>query len=630
MQLVDLMLQGVKGFPAEARIAFGPGHVVLRPADAELRGILEALLFADDRFESDLEAPGAPSSRAALTLRTRDGTTWRMVRDLRGGSALQRLDPATGKFATVSTKATEIGPYLRSQASLPSRNCWAETFTLGFGDFPSATCREDAPAPAIEVRPDPAPAPAPAAGPPDPERIRALEEELGIAKEIEGLEFKLDAVRGRILELDERFKVVPGAEASVDAARRAASLFAAGASLPDDLAERTSRHDAATERRNAALARLSDEAERLEELALLPLPISPSKDWRIWASAGLGGAALITAAFTTWKPLALLGIPAFGMAAALGLVFVGELQRRDSVGRRRTHLGGRERKIHEQWDEDTREVRAAMELIGAERVADLDAWLAERAEAKRRLSEAEEALRKIVEDPWFVEAKAQRERLRVEGEGLEDALEAKGAGSWRSSSEITREIDRLRNPGWHDEVAEDPVRTFAGFGTLAPIAPTSVTGPLSLPSFASFGDREEDPSARLLERAAELGAQTRDSLLHSLAPRASAYLEALTRKRLRGFAWSERGGVRCAGEGGEVPFLALSPGDRDLAWLALRLAIVERHQAHAPLPLILDEPLTRLPPDRHPLLAKMLRGLGGRGQVIHATRLEVMAEGSPP
>jgi len=628
MQLVDLMLQGVKGFPAEARIAFGPGHVVLRPADAELRGILEALLFPDDRLESDLEAPGAPSSRAALTLRTRDGTTWRMVRDLRGASALQRLDPATGKFATVSTRATEIGPYLRSQVSLPSRICWTETFTLGFGDFPSATCREEAPPPAIEVRP--APVQAGPAGPPDPERIRALEDELGVAKEIEGLEFKLDSVRGRILELDERFKVVPGAEASVDAARRAASLFSEGASLPDDLADRTSRFDSATERRNAALARLSDEAERLDELAMRPLPIPPSRDWRVWASAGLGGAALFAAAFTTWKPLALLGIPAFGMAAALGLVFVGELQRRDSVGRRRTHLGGRERKIHEQWDEDTREVRAAMEMIGAERVADLDAWLADRAEARRRLSEAEEALRKIVEDPWFVEAKSQRERLRAEAEGLEDALEAKGAGSWRSSSEIAREIDRLRNPGWHDEVAEDPVRAFAGFGTLAPVAPTSVSGPLSLPAFASPDDREEDHSARLLERAEELGAETRDSLLHSLAPRASAYLEALTRKRLRGFAWSERGGVRCAGEGGEVPFLALAPEDRALAWLALRLAIVERHQARAPLPLVLDEPLTRLPPDRHPLLAKMLRGLGGRGQVIHSTRLPIMAEGSPP
>ncbi|HWV37845.1 MAG TPA: hypothetical protein VN033_05145 [Vulgatibacter sp.] len=628
MQLVDLILQGVKGFPAEARLAFGPGLVVLRPAETELRKVLDALLYPDDRLDDDLEVHGAPASRAALTLRTRDGGTWRMVRDLRGGSALQRLDDSTGRFATVSTKAAEIGPYLRSHAGLPSRTCWTETFTLGFGDFPSATCREEAPPAVFEVRP--APAPAPPSTPPDPDRIRALEEELRVAKEIEALEFKLDSVRGRILALDERFKAVPPAEAKVEAARRASAFFREGESLPDDLAERTSRYDAATERRDSALARLAQEAERLHELAMRPLPLSPARDWRVWASVGAGAAALAVAIATTWKPLALLGIPAFGMAAALGLVFVGELQRRDSVGRRQAHLSSRERRIHEQWDEDTREVRAAMETIGAERVADLDAWLADRAEARRRLVEAEEALRRIVEDPSFIEAKAQRERLQAEAEGLEDALEAKGAGSWRSSSEIARELGRLRNPGWHDEVAEDPMGAFMGFGTQAPVAPSSVSGPLTLPAFAAPDDREEDPSARLLERAAELGAESRDALLRSLAPRASAYLEALSRKRLRGFAWSEQGGVRCAGDGGEVPFLSLGPADRDLAWLALRLAIVERHQARSPLPLVLDEPLTRIPTDRHPLLAKMLRGLAGRGQVIHATRLEAMADGSSP
>jgi|GEM_PF-4967726 len=625
MQLVECVLQGVKGFPAEARLAFGPGHVVLSPAGAELRAVLEALLFVDERLETDLDSPAAASSRAALTLRTKDGTTWRLVRDLRGASALQRLDAATGRYTTIATKAGEIGPYLRSHAGLPSRACWTETFTLGFGDFPSATVREEAAPVAIEVRPAAAPAPV-SAGPPAPERIEALQQELAIAKEIEALELELDAVRVRIHELDERFKVVPGAEAQVDAARRGMRLFADGEALPDDLAGRTSRYDAANERRTAALARLVQEAERLDELATRPLSSPPSRDWRVWASAGVGVVALGAALATNWKPLALLGIPAFGVAAALGLVFVGELQQRDSVGRRRTHLAVREKKVHEQWGDETREVRAAMETVGAERVSDLDAWLADRMQAKERLREAEAALRKIVDDPWFAEAKAQRDRLQAEASSLESALEAKGAGSFRAASEIAREIERLQHPERFDEIGGGG---FA-FGTQAPVAPKLVTGPLSLPSFAAPGDRSDDPSARVLDRAAELGAESRESLLASLAPRASAYLEALTRKRLRAFTWSPRGGVRCVVDGGERPFSALPREDRDLAWLALRLAVVERHQARAPLPLVLDEPFTRLPPDRHALLAKMIRGLAGRGQVIHATRLEVMAEGTRP
>ncbi|HEY0839530.1 MAG TPA: hypothetical protein VGD74_05040 [Vulgatibacter sp.] len=644
MQLVELFLQGVKGFPTQARIAFSPGLVVLRPEGAELRRAIEALLYLDDRADAELELedPEAAASRLALTYRTRNGAGWRLVRDLRGGCALQRLDDGAGRFSTVTSQAGEIGPYLRSQAGLPGRSCFSELFTLGAGDFPSKRLgpkSEPMPAPgealgpvasfmagAGGIVPRPQPAGFGAVEPRSAERIRALEEELSASREIEALEARLDEIRGRLHAMDERFKVVPAAEAELAAAREASAAFTA--SVSDGLAVEIAGYGDAGEKRDAAIARIVEEQERLAERAARPISAAPAGDWRFWVATGLGAAFLVTASATAWKHLALLGIPTFGAAAALALIFVGDLQRRDSLGRRRAHLAGREKKAHEQWQAETLEVRRAMAAIGVDRAADLEAWIAARADARRRVAAAEEALREAVEDPRFAEAKARLEALRSEESQVEDTLAAKGAGAWRSSAEVARELEHLANPDPYDGVGHlGGSGALTGAGALAVIGGVASGGDVFAEArpVAKASAAGEDPSARLLDRAAELLAESRIALFGSLAPRASAYLAALTRKRLTSFSWSDAGGVRCAGGDGESAFEHLPEGERDLAWLALRLAIVERQQAKGPLPFILDDPFASVPADLHPLLAKMVRGLGARGQVIHCTAIEAMA-----
>jgi len=716
MQMVELILQGVKGFPSQTRIALAPGQTVLR-ADREvsLWPAIEALLFVDGRSPAELSLDSQTEEvcRAAITLRATDGTIWRVVRDLRGATALQRLD-ASGKFEKIASSLMEIGPYLRTQIGLPSRSLYEEMFTLGESDFPTArAARADAagahpaglqipagfpgaasgglqkgtlggfppaagglqgPFPtgglqgstgglqgllpgglggamqgglqgglqpavqsgihsALAMEPTgPAPAQRPAA-----ELIPELERELEAALELEEVQRRLDEAQSRLFELDEKLQVLPRVQEASAAADRELSRFVTHPPIPGDLGEELEAFRRAEARRDAAMARLAEDRAALEDASAGPMPTPVWEDRRFWAAALLGVVFLAAAIFTRWKVLSLLSIPSFGAVAVFAYLYTSALQGRERYGRRKALFSERETKVVKEHEAETQVIRDAMRLVGVETPAELEAWVNARREARAAAEHAASRLAEVEADPELAAAQEERRRIAAEVAALETELSTKAAAAYRSPGEIQRELELLRSQG---EGAANGAAPTAGSAPLAaeafgaygaaPVAGGAAAGGFGGLAAGPFGGAPAmaDPSALLLERMEELFHASRDGLLASFGSRASKYLEALTGRRYTTLSWGSSGGLHCAGEEGSARFLELEPRHQDVAWLALRLTVIEHYVGRYPLPVILEDPFASLSEQRQALLSRMLKGIAAKTQVVHRTRLDVMASGA--
>ena len=98
--------------------------------------------------------------------------------------------------------------------------------------------------------------------------------------------------------------------------------------------------------------------------------------------------------------------------------------------------------------------------------------------------------------------------------------------------------------------------------------------------------------------------------------RATQILGALSDGRLRDLRFGGRGETSVVDAADDViPFGALAAFDRDLAWLALKIALIEMVVARSRLPVIFDRALDFLADAKGPMLQKMLQFLAASTQV---------------
>ena len=141
------------------------------------------------------------------------------------------------------------------------------------------------------------------------------------------------------------------------------------------------------------------------------------------------------------------------------------------------------------------------------------------------------------------------------------------------------------------------------------IAPVEVHRAVAVPA--------GEPIRSLLAAAgAELGGESAPRL-RDLAQRAGQLAGALTSNRLA--VTLEGASVRIVSGGRASSEEQASPGDRDLAFLAARLAVLERGLAGGGAVALADDAFAGLPEGVRRLAARLLRQLARGGQIIHAT-----------
>lgn len=618
MHLLEVAVQNVRGFSATGRFPLKPAYLVIKPPTAEvspLAGLALAVLYPDGRGgDASFIAPGQRGGKAAFTLLGRDGVTYRLLRDLGGSGSLQRLNPATQQPELVTQDATEMGQFLRGQAGLPPRTTFEQVCCLLPSQFPSrrprpkpAAGKTDAKGLGHGAAPKLSLATAitvlPAEDIPAAEaKVRALEKELEQARAVDEIQFQADGVNGQLFEVESRLKSTEGLKVAIQEAEAAwrAEPTPAQLGLPQDIIARLERYPKAVARRDEQLARLNAEREADAQRAV-PY-VEPLTQNRIfWGGVVTGLVCLILGVVLSGlgKYVALLDIPAFGVAALIALRYVDDLQQVDRRGRKGDVFAAREKKILEEFEAEDAVVRLATSALKVDSYKDVPAALERKVLLKARLDELRAQLHEIESSPEFQSAAQEREALRQQAEELNEKLAAMGSYT-RDAREIERELARVKES---IALAKAP-RPAAAPGADGEAGPAELL---------------EDPSPALLNQAADLLAVDLFATMTALKERCGQYLTALTDRRYQGVEWDKEGKGFLLGAGKRTPVGELPPADVDLYYLSLRLTVVEKVSARVKLPLLLDEAFVGVDEKKLPLLGRMLKHLGSLTQVLHVT-----------
>jgi hypothetical protein len=612
MHLLEVALQGVRGFPPALRLPLQPGYVVLRPQGGEaapLGAFLTAVLHADGRgaeaaFSAQKDKPG----KVALSLVGDDGQGYRLVRELGGKGALQRVRRTPDNAQALETLAADapgILQGLRGPIGLSGRSAYEELFVLAGAQRPSVRVRAKA---AAAAGPGLGGGSAPVAAATDVlaarSRLVELERELGLSRELAELQFEADGVEREFYDVGRLLEGSPGgprqaladAEAALARAPTPASL-----GLPDDILQRVQRYPAALRRRDDALSRL--QAERLKDRAAPPptgdaLAPPLKKDWHFFGAVALGLALLVAGAVMregALRYLPLLSIALYGYAATRALRFVEVLEHEAEKARREAMISAREKKAHEEFEADVGVVETAMEATYAETPEELVAQLGEYSQLSAEVARLRAEVAAEADSPALRAHRARHAELQARLSELNRQLEAKGGGV-RDVRDVERELQRVR----------DSIALAEGGAASDPMA--------------GLHDALQDPCPGLLALAGELVRADPAAMGGLVRERLQQYFAALTDKRYGPVEFAPDGKASVHVGAHKVPVTQLPPKDLDLLYLSLRLTLVEKLAgAKRRLPLVVEDAFGSLDEAKWGLLARMLKHLATLTQVLHVT-----------
>ncbi|MCY1046986.1 chromosome segregation protein SMC [Corallococcus sp. bb12-1] len=619
MHFVEVAIQNVRGFSPAGRFPLKTGYLILKPPTADvlpLAGLSLSLLFSDGRGgDSSFVGSGGRSGKAALTFVGQDGMTYRVLRELGGSGSLHRLNPTTSQPELMSSDTAEINQYLRGQAGLPPRTTFEQVYCLQLVMLPSRRPRKASAQVAAAKASGSTPSLATASAVRPAEdlqaaeaKVKALEKEIVVSREVDQLQFKVDELSSLIFEADSKLR---GGEGLKDAIVEAEKAWRAAPSpeslgLPQDILTRVKRHPKAVVRRDEAMARLeTDRDPDLEDAALKVPPLTQNRYF--WGGLGSGafflalsvGLGFSSVGAPMWRYLALLNIPAFGTAALMALRYVDDLQKATRRGTKDNRKGVREKKILDEFEIDDAPVRMAIKALDVETLDEIAPALEKKDLLGIRLGELQTQLEEFELSAEYQDALRSGQEMRAQQEELNAELTAKGTYV-RDLREVERELGRLKESISLAKAPPVPVATAPGQ------APTPV-------------DPLEDPSPVVLAQAADVLTSDLLSVQALLKDRCVQYLTALTDRRYQGVEWDREGNAFALTQNSRIPVGELPPKDLDLYYLALRMTVVEKTCARVKRPFLLDDVLTGMDEAKLPLVARMLKHLGTLTQVLHVT-----------
>jgi hypothetical protein len=598
--LLEFAAQGIRGVaPAGGRATLRPGYNVVAADGAILRRLLEALFYpAPKDGDAIPRASGGPANaplRAGLTVVGNDRITYRLVRDFTAGAQLHRFDAEKRSFAPVSQDLTEIAGLMLKTIGVPAPGALGALLAVAASDLPSKQGGGASMPSAAPARPSLTPEQA-------RKRVDALRVELEKAKLAEKLQYQLDGLQARHFKIEEALK--GGAKfreelEKAEAARRELDAVAAVAERMGDPAAKIAAYEKASARREEACAKVAAERETIAgagaSAAPRPFWIAPS----FWGGAG-GGLALLAAgiagatAKADLRYLSLLDVPAFGWAAWVALRWVSALEGWERIARRKRLVDDWERKVEAQYHRDAAEVREAVKALGVQgpkelkealdRVADADAVVAE---WRRRLAEWEAS-------PDARSALAERGKMEEALRKVEDRISAEVGGFVRDVRSVESELQRL------EAEASPPVAAPAA----APAPPPRPQG---------------EPLRALVERAAAELSGSPGAVGRMVAQKASQTLSGISFQRLQGIQVDDRGNVQVQSGGRAAPTMTLAAADRDLVWIALKLAFMEQALAAGKAVAFSEDAFGGLSEGARRFAARLLKQIAKPGQIIHVT-----------
>ena len=596
MLFLEIAAQGVKGVSlAGGSARLRPGYNVVPVDGVALRHIVEALFYPGPRDGEAFRAavPAHGMVRAGLTVVGNDGVTYRILRDFAAGCQLHRFDPKKRAFALVSQEFAGIAEHLEGIVGVPTRARMA-VLTVSAADLPSRRAGVQGSAPLLgsakrSLTPDQA-----------QKRLVELRDELERSRKAEKLQYRLDGLQTRLFKLEEVLREGTRIREGVVAAEAAlASLGPVGtvAEHLGDLDENLAAHAKAVAKRDEALAKIEAERGALGAADACGPPIPFWREPSFWMGAGAGVLAALAAVAGSGsvqglRYVALLDIPAFGWAAWVALGWVAALEEHGRMGRRSKLIDEHERTVLGAFDRETLAMREAAKALGVSGVAELKEAVRKLGDARGSAAAARERLQAFEARPETLSSQEEKARVEAELRDVEIELAAQAGGFVRDPRSVEMEMRRLE-----EEAALEDEEAPA----------------LSQPRLSA------DPLQDVLDSAArELGGSAA-AIVRSIQTKASQLLQAFSGDRLTGLAVDDRGNLLAQAAGRSSPAAGLSAADRDLVFLALKLAVVERGLSEWKVVAFADDAFAGLAEVARRRAGRMLKQVARPGQLVHAT-----------
>jgi uncharacterized protein YhaN len=565
VQLTELLFQKVKDLTGQGQLSLKPGYVAVVSKAPSLRAaILAPVCPAPDDLKRLVDAGGP--TRVGVGLLSGDGSPYRLLRELGGQRQLLRYDSAGRKFDPVTEDPLEIDSFLRVECGMPSGDAYTSFFVLEVNELPSLRGK----------------AAAAAEGQVDEPRVKALREELEGTRKFEAMQDRLFKVDQRLHELRALSARLGDAEQGVAALEGEMKRMPWTAGQMKELSALAGRVQDDLKKRDDSLAEIERKRQKSAETVLPPPRPFLGSPW--FYGGVLGGAALDTAAFVLKKPfIALFGLIPFLAAAIAVLRWIEGDEADKEAAAYAQELKEREASVKKSYDAEQAPLKAALRAAKVTAPGDLVEVFRRHEEVLERRAAALERLEKLKADPDLSRAAAEISPLQEERAKLEEQVQATGFS--RPVAEIEADLNRA-------------------------MGITSAKSDAAIP--------EAELPKHLVSRAAGLLNLSPEELWAQLSARFTAYLAALTDRRVASGQLDEQGVLMLAApDGRSGSYMTLPPPLRDLVYVALRLALLERVGGHKRLPIVVDDAFALLDAPKRALIGKMLKGISTQTQVIH-------------
>jgi len=566
VQLTELLFQKVKDLPNDGQLSLKSGYVAVVSKASSLRVALTAAVCPAPDDPKRL-SNGAGPTRVGVGLLSGDGSPYRLLRELGGTRQLLRFNTATKKFEEVTEDQLEIDSFLRVECGMPPGDAYTGFFVLEINELPSLRGKAAAAANDAYV---------------DQPRVRALKEELEMTNKFEAAQDRLFKVAQRLHDLKVQQQKLKDAEAELAAVQDELKRSPWSPEEIKDLTAKASRAKEDLKKRDDGLADVAKRRHKAAQTVPPPPEAVFSNGW-FYGGLLLGIAVDALAFYIKRPPVAVYGLVPLLAPLIVVLRWIEGDEADKQAAAYVQELKEREVRIKKDYEAEQAPLKAALRAAKVDSPVDLLAVFKEREAVVKRRETALTRLQKLKLEPDV-------SRLSVEIPLLE--------------SEKAKLEDQVHQMGFSRPIAEIEADLKHAMGISASKSGVAVP--------------EGELPKHLISRAAELLNLGADELWSQMSARLTAYLQALTDKRVVSAKPDDRGKlVLGAPDGRTGSFMSLPPPLRDLAYAALRLTLLERVAGYKRLPVVVDDAFGILEVPKRALIGKMLKGIGTQTQVIH-------------
>ena len=615
MFLVELVLQGIRGFQQLARVRFQGGFNFVAAGNEAGKttsvDTIVRLLFPVNqpgKMEYLVSRPAPETSRGALVVYSDDSAYYRVIQDFSKRAVnLSRYNPGTKEFTLLHKEWDATAQFMAGLLPGISEEDYGRLFVLRRDACAGQAAHEQPPA-ARAPRGMTAAAPSGRASGQE-SRLAELRETLRKAEEAADAEYRLDAAKIRLGEIAKKIESIEEEGARARELEAQIGELKACEVLPENLPDLISAHE---QEESQKLVKLDELAQDIEALTLQrdSIPVANLMTDKLFiAGLVVGCLAIVTGLFLPLEgsdlyfPLGVLG--------ALLLIVAGwynssrKNAQRKEVQREIDLLVKERADVEKKFQNSGAAIMKCMQATGSRSAAELK----EKAENYRYF---QNLYRELQEHQQLtlggVDAEALRAEYathREETAALEKAAKALAHNAVDTYS-VRQEIDRIES----EHATAEP-----GFGFSEPRMGVDAASE----THAAAGGSGVNILAEIAVASRVSGIEM-ETLVPAVESAAQRNLSAVSAgKYVRVEVGPDGLPMVHDRNGAKLASTALSHGTRELVCFCLRAGLVEAIAGKRRLPFILDDPFTGLDFARQQAACQLLRALATKTQVILLT-----------